>query len=413
MTVLDSVYNNHEEAVPVYIERGTHTFTRAASALAAGSFVTFAVLYSVQPLLPEFSREYGVSPAGASLSLSLSTGVLSVAMLLTAALSDAWGRKRIMAASLAASSLLILATAFAPNFATLLVLRALQGLTLSGLPAISMAYVNEEFDPRALGLVMGLNIAGNSLGGMAGRMVAGIVADLSSWRVAMATLGAFGIACSVWFWLALPRPRNFKPDPTRFRRALPAFWQHLRRPALLGLFGMGFLLMGSFVTLYNYIGYLLLSPPYHLSRAAVGSLYLVYLVGTFSSAWMGRVSDQLGHGKVLLAGVVITILGAWTTLCGSVVLKLVGLAIFTFGFFGSHSVTSSWVGVRAGTNRAQATSLYLLFYYVGSSVMGSLGGLFWSADGWLGVLGMVSILLTAAIVIALLLTRSEAASSTA
>lgn len=380
---------------------------RAASALAAGSFVTFAALYSVQPLLPEFSREYGVSPASASLSLSISTGVLSISMLLTAALSDAWGRKRMMLASLAASSLLVLLTAFAPNFATLLVLRALQGFTLAGLPAIAMAYVNEEFDPHDLGLVMGLNIAGNSLGGMAGRLVSGTVADLFSWRIAMIGIGIFGILASIWFWLALPRPAHFRPNPSTLRNTLPSFGQHLRRPVLLALFLMGFLLMGGFVTLYNYITYVLLSPPYHLSRSAIGALYLVYLVGTFSSAWMGRLSDQTGRGPVLFAGILITFVGAWMTWLPPVVFKLIGLAIFTFGFFGSHSVASSWVGAWAGHNRAQASSLYLLFYYVGSSLVGWIGGFFFNAWGWIGVLMLISVLLSTAIVVSVWLIRRE------
>ncbi|WP_273365398.1 MFS transporter [Alicyclobacillus herbarius] len=391
----------------MYIQRGSRAFVRAASALAAGSFVTFAALYSVQPLLPEFSREYGVSPASASLSLSISTGVLSISMLLTAALSDAWGRKRMMLASLAASSLLVLLTAFAPNFATLLVLRALQGFTLAGLPAIAMAYVNEEFDPHALGLVMGLNIAGNSLGGMAGRLVSGTVADLFSWRIAMIGIGIFGILASIWFWLALPRPAHFRPNPSTLRNTLPSFGQHLRRPVLLALFLMGFLLMGGFVTLYNYITYVLLSPPYHLSRSAIGALYLVYLVGTFSSAWMGRLSDQTGRGPVLFAGILLTLVGAWMTWLPPVVFKLIGLAIFTFGFFGSHSVASSWVGAWAGHNRAQASSLYLLFYYVGSSLVGWIGGFFFNAWGWIGVLMLISVLLSTAIVVSVWLIRRE------
>ncbi len=312
-----------------------------------------------------------------------------------------------MLASLAASSLLVLLTAFAPNFATLLVLRALQGFTLAGLPAIAMAYVNEEFDPHDLGLVMGLNIAGNSLGGMAGRLVSGTVADLFSWRIAMIGIGIFGILASIWFWLALPRPAHFRPNPSTLRNTLPSFGQHLRRPVLLALFLMGFLLMGGFVTLYNYITYVLLSPPYHLSRSAIGALYLVYLVGTFSSAWMGRLSDQTGRGPVLFAGILITFVGAWMTWLPPVVFKLIGLAIFTFGFFGSHSVASSWVGAWAGHNRAQASSLYLLFYYVGSSLVGWIGGFFFNAWGWIGVLMLISVLLSTAIVVSVWLIRRE------
>ncbi|MFS8514823.1 MAG: MFS transporter, partial [Planifilum fulgidum] len=165
--------------------------------------------------------------------------------------------------------------------------------------------------------------------------------------------------------------------------------RHLKNPSLLRLFFVSFVLMGSFVTLFNYIGFHLLAPPYSLSHSLIGWLFLVYLTGSFSSAWMGREADRRGRKKVLWTGLAVMLAGAALTLLPPLWCKVTGLALFTFGFFGSHSVASGWVGSTAQTAKAQAASLYLFFYYTGSSVFGTLGGWFWSCFGWFGVTGLI------------------------
>ena len=57
----------------------------------------------------------------------------------------------------------------------------------------------------------------------------------------------------------------------------------------------------------------------------------------------------------------------------------------TIGFFGAYSIASARVGRRALGQRGQASALYLFFYYLGSSVLGSLGGIAWTRAGWPGV----------------------------
>ena len=87
------------------------------------------------------------------------------------------------------------------------------------------------------------------------------------------------------------------------------------------------------------------------------------------------------------------VLGALVTLSQDVATMVVGIALFTCGFFGAHTIASSWVGIRARTARAQAASLYLFSYYLGSSVSGTVGGLFWTSYGWEGVVGLILALL--------------------
>jgi MFS transporter, YNFM family, putative membrane transport protein len=107
---------------------------------------------------------------------------------------------------------------------------------------------------------------------------------------------------------------------------------------------------------------------------------------------------------VLWIALLIMFLGACITLDTNLLVKIMGIAIFTFGFFGGHSIASSWVGRRATHDKAQASSLYLFFYYVGSSVGGTAGGTFWTSFGWGGVVAMIVCFLIFALILSIRLT---------
>ncbi len=392
-----------------YLERGSRSYWRASVALLFAGYATFSLLYYVQPLLPEFSKTFGVSPAQSSLALSFSTAALAIAIFVAGFVSESLSRHRLMTASLTLSSLLTLGAAFAPHWHQMLVLRALVGLALGGVPAVAMAYLAEEVHPDGLGLAMGLYVGGTAIGGMAGRVITGVLADLFTWRIAVGAIGVLGFASMLAFRALLPPSRHFTPrrglDLAHHRASLA---RHLRgRRELPVLFAMAFLLMGSFVTLYNYIGYRLLAPPYAMSQATIGAIFIVYLVGVVASPWSGRMADSLGRGRVLIASVGIMLTGVALTLLHPVAAIAAGIACVTFGFFAGHSVASGWVGRLAKQGKGQAAALYLLAYYLGSSLVGSFGGHFWSASGWPGVAGLVATLLAAAFAAALWLRRRE------
>lgn len=372
-----------------YLQKGTQEFTLANLALFAAGFITFANLYITQPLMPQFSKEFGVTPAVASLSLSVATVVLAFSLILFGSLSEAWGRKHLMTISIFIASFLTIALAFTSSFEMLLAVRVVQGFVFAGVPAIAMAYLGEEMDPSSLGVAMGLYISGNSVGGLAGRIIMGTMTDLFNWRIGMIVLGLLSLGICLYFVWALPTSKHFKARPLQFRTLTKSLFQHVKDPILVCLFGIAFTLMGSFVTLYNYIGFKLIEPPYNLSTAIVGWIFVVYLVGTFSSAWFGSLSDKFGRQRVLYAGILIMLSGALLTLPIILWIKLMGITVFTFGFFGAHSIASSWVSTRAKKDKAQASSLYLFAYYFGSSVGGTVGGFFWMHFGWNGVVGFI------------------------
>jgi len=389
----------------IYIEKNTPMFMRTVLALFCGGFSTFALLYCVQPMMPILSHEFSINAAQSSLILSVSTATLAIGLLITGPLSDALGRKPVMVAALSAAALFTIASALMPTWQGVLVTRALVGLSLSGLAAVAMTYLSEEIHPQHIGLAMGLYIGGNAIGGMSGRLIAGVLIDFVSWHTAMLVIGVLALTAAVVFWKILPESRNFRARSLNPRSLLDGFTVHFRDAGLPWLFLEGFLLMGAFVTLFNYIGYRLLAEPYHMSQALVGLLSVVYLSGIYSSAQIGALADKLGRRRVFWATIVLMSAGLALTLFTALPLVVIGMLTFTFGFFGAHSVASSWIGRRAPKAKGQASSLYLFSYYIGSSVAGTLGGVFWHAAGWNGIGLFIGTLLMIALGVAIHLAR--------
>lgn len=389
------------------IRAGSPAFRRVSLALFAAGFATFSLLYHVQPLLPLLADTFRVAPAEAALALSLATGFLSVAMLLAGALADMFGRRPVMVVSLTLSALLTLATAIVPSWHGLLAARALLGITLAGLPAVAMAYLGEEMDPGALDPAMGLYIAGSALGGMAGRLVTGVVVDFLPWQVATAGIGAAGLLAALAVWRYLPPSAGFTRRRVRPRAMLLALLVPLGQGRLRLLFLQGFLLMGAFVTLYNYIGFRLLASPFDLPQSLIGLIFAAYLFGMGSSAWVGRLVARHGRGPVMAAGVLIMAAGVALTATSLLPLVVAGIGLLTFGFFGAHSIASGWVGALAPvTGKAQASSLYLFSYYMGSSLVGAAGGVIWAAMGWTGLALAVGGMLCLSLLLIRILSRA-------
>ncbi|GJE56546.1 MULTISPECIES: MFS transporter [Methylobacterium] len=394
-----------DEAPNRLIEAGTPDFRRTTLALFAAGFSTFAVLYGVQPLMPVFADAFQVSPAESSLALSLPCATLAIALLIVSPLSEVWGRKPVMAVSLFASAILTIAAVMMPSWHGFLLLRALTGIAASGLPAVAMAYLSEEMHGRAIGLSMGLLIGGNALGGMVGRLLAGIIADHASWRLGLGLIGVLALLAAVAFQFALPASRHFKAHPMRWREVPASFGHHFTDAGLPWLFAESFLLMGGFVCVYNYIGFRLLDPPFSLSQTAIGAIFVVYLAGTASSAITGEIASRLGRRKVLWLAILLGLAGILLTLSDNLIAIIAGIVVITISFFGAHSVASSWIGRRAMTDRAQASSIYLCLYYLGSSVLGTTGGWFFAHAGWPGVAGFFGGLYVLALLVAIRLSR--------
>jgi len=396
-----------QDSLPHGIRPGTRAFFQVQVALFLGGFSTFSLLYSVQPLLPLFAADFNISPAHASIAVSTATGVMSVMLIVMSVISDRFGRRTIMLSSLLVASMLMIACAFTDDFFHLIILRTLQGAALAGLPAVAMAYLGEEIDYSGLGLAMGFYISGNAMGGMSGRFICAWVAEHSSWQTALVSLGVLSLIMVIGFWKLLPPSQRFQPRPLRLKLMRDGMLSHLKDSYMPWLFLTAFLLLGSFISVYNFIAFRLMEPPFSLSTGQIGSIFLLYIIGMFSSAWIGRVADKLGLARVLWAVVSLTLVGVLLTLSNSLWIVILGVAVLTFGFFGSHTVASSWVGRRAKQARGMASALYLWAYYFGSSVVGTLSGTLWGAGGWTAIVMCLVMCLGGCLAIAFHLLRLE------
>lgn len=388
---------------------GTAGYRRVVGALFAAGLTTFAVLYSTQALLPELVAQFDVSAVGSTLSLSLTTLGLGIALLVAGPASDVVGRTTFIHLSLAASAVVAAGCALAPTWPALLVLRLLQGVALAGLPAVATAYLREELHPSSHGRAAGLYIGGTALGGMLGRLLTGGVAEVAGWRWALAATALLGLVCAAVVRLLLPPSQRFVPAPTGLRTLLRMGRRALSDPGLLTLYAIGGCSVGALVAVFNTLGFRLSGAPFHLGIGAASLVFLVYPVGTLSSVAFGRLADRHGRRPVLPVGCLLAVAGALLTLVHSLPVLVLGLALMIAGFFAVHGVASGWVPARAhagGVATGQAAALYLFTYYLGSSVFGSLAGSAWTSAGWPGVVALAAALFLATAVLALLLRRT-------
>ncbi|WP_077193320.1 MFS transporter [Streptomyces lydicus] len=374
-------------------------YRRMSFALFAAGVATFALLYSTQALLPAISTDLRVSPDQASWTVSAATFGLALGVIPLSAVSERFGRRALMTASLSVAALIALVVPFAPSLGVLIALRAVQGVALAGLPASAMAFLAEEVRAKALVAAIGLFVAGNSIGGMSGRIVTGWVAQAWGWRAALGAVGMLAVVCAVTFRLLVPRARHFAPRAVGPRALARTLGGHLADPLLRRLYGIGALFMTVFGAVYTVIGYRLVAEPFNLPQGIVGSIFVIYLVGTVSSAAAGKLVARVGRRGALYLAVGTTSTGLLLSLADSVGAVLAGLVLITAGFFAGHAVASSSVSRTAKTARAQASALYQCAYYVGSSLGGALGAAAFHAVGWEGtvLLGLAAMLGAASI----------------
>lgn len=382
---------------------------RITLALSLAGFSCFMLLYGTQPLLPQLTGAFGISPGTASLSVTAGTGLMALLLIPLSLLADRYGRERLMRLGLVGAAGFSLASAWAPDFTLLVLARAGLGLCVAGVPAAAMAYLGEELPVGERARAMGLYIGANALGGMAGRLIAASVSDWTgSWHHGLAAIGLLGLVVAAVFWRLLPPAAHFEPRSLQPRALFADVRRIYADPGLPWLFCIAFLGMGTLVGLYNYLPFRLSAAPYGLGPAAIGSIFLLYAVGSYASAWAGRQVARHGRQRILLGMALLMTAGIAVTLASPLWLIIGGLALYTFGFFAVHTVASAWVGHRAGTRRGLVSALYLSSYYLGGSVIGTATGWAWTEAGWAGVIAAMLVCAAAVIGIAALLRRLAA-----
>jgi predicted MFS family arabinose efflux permease len=380
--------------------KGSRAYGRILAGLSFAGVATFAQLYSTQAVLPLLASDLRITAAEAALTISLATVGLAVTVIPWSFLADRIGRVKAMTWGISIATVLGLLVPLATSFGVLLALRLLEGMALGGIPAIAIAYLNEEVTKAHAALAAGSYVAGTTLGGLAGRLVAGPAGELWGWRAAALAVSVLATLAAVAFLVLVPRARGFVSARASLGGAFRTLGGHLRNIRLLALYVQAFLMMGGFVAVYNYLGFRLSGNPFNLPATLISLIFLAYLSGTVSSRWAAGLTMRFGRRNVLLAGLALSTVGLALTLAPYLPLILAGLVVFTGGFFAAHSIGAGWTGAIASSGRAQAASLYNLAYYLGSSIIGWAGGLVFQSWGWFALAATVMALacLTAAAV---------------
>ncbi|MGB3774566.1 MAG: MFS transporter [Leeuwenhoekiella sp.] len=358
--------------------------TRIRYSIFLSGIAVFAQLYLFQPLLPALCAQFNIVPATSSLVISAGTVGMAVGLFIFAFRADAIDRKKLMVYSLLFSAFLTVLSAFSPNFFILVALCFLKGVLLSGDSAVALAYLSEELSAAILGVAISIYLSGNTFGGMLGRVTSGLLEGWIGWRWATISLGILSFLLALIFNKYLPKSTNFTPKSVVLHQKIALMSQFLKNPTLLAMFFIAALCMGTFVSVYNYLDFRLAAPPFSLPHYVIALIFLMYLAGIAGSLVTGKWSDRRNPAWVLKIVLIIFFIGLASLFSQNLWLLILGLGVLTFGFFGAHTMASRLVSEHAPEGKSSAVSLYWLFYYIGSSVLGSLTGILISVWSWNG-----------------------------
>lgn len=392
MDRIQSLKMHHPKA-----EMGSVRFKRIRNCIFLSGLSVFAQLYLFQPVLSDLCRDFQIDPATSSLAVSFSTLGMAAGLFIWAFKADTLGRAKLMSFSLIASAILTLLSSLAWNFPMVLALSLLKGMALSGVSAVALAYLNEEVSPAVLGTAISLYLSGNTIGGMSGRVCGALIAGWSSWHITALCLGLSALAIGIVFARRFPASLHFHPQHTDVRIKFRRMGSFLTHFAFLGLFLTAALILGAFVSVYNYISFVLEAEPFNLPHYIVAMIFLMYITGVAGSMCIGWLSDRHDAALLLKISLLLMLAGVLLLLVMKLWALIAGLGIVTFAFSGANAMSSRIVSIRAHRAKSSATCLYWLFYYVGSSIIGASSGLVLTSHGWnsfvLAIAGIVLIAL--------------------
>ena len=362
------------------------SFRRAA--VGSPGFCAFFNMYGPQSLLPSLARDFDATPAQISLTVTATTLAIALSAPFAGAIADVLGRKRVIAAAMVLATIPLIMIALAPSLHALVFWRFVLGLALPPIFTVVVSYIGEEWPPAQAMGAMGVYMAATSVGGFAGRLVSGLLADLVGWRAGFLMTAAMTFACGIAVAAILPRERNF----TRSEGLLVSGRQmlgHLRNPQLLATYAVGLGTLFTFIALFTYVTFLLAAPPFNLSPTLLGSIFVTYLAGATAVLGLGRAIARFGRRPLVIGAIGLWTTGALLTLVPSLPMIIAGLAVAACGGFIVQATSTGYVALTAESGRTSAVGLYATSYYIGGSVGAVLPGLTWSIGGWLGCVAMV------------------------
>jgi MFS family permease len=358
-------------------------------AVVVAGFCAFLQLYATQPILPLLTRIFDAGTVEVSLTVTMAALGVAVSAPFAGLLADRFGRKRVIVISaflLAACSLL---AATSPNLHVLILWRFLQGVFTPGVFSVTVSYINDEWAGGGVGTALSAYVSGTVMGGFSCRFISGLVAARWGWRMSFVTLGLLSLAGAIAVLLLLRSEHTVRRSVLAARQLPVAIGAHLRNRLLLATYLVGFCVLFSLVAIFTYVTFYLAAPPFHLDAGALGSIFLVYVIGAAANPIAGRMIDRYGHRAVLAVSMSVCVAGVALTLVPALWVVCVGLTFCCTGVFASQTSASAFIGIAAEQNRALAVGLYATFYYLGGSLGAVILGYFWNWAGWLACVAFI------------------------
>ncbi|OPC25792.1 MFS transporter [Elizabethkingia meningoseptica] len=376
-------------------DRNSKRFRNIKLCIFLSGLSVFAQIYLFQPLLPMVSEHFQRSVGDSSLLVSSSTIGMALGLFFFAFKADDFSRKKLMVFSLLTSAILTIISVWIPSLPLLMAIGVIKGFVISGVSSVALAYLTEEVSVAIVGMAISMYISGNTIGGMSGRILATIIAGEMGWQKAVLIIGIESLLMGLIFWKFFPESRFFVPQKINFSRKLKQMGKFISDPYMLRLYLIAALLMGVFVSVYNYLTFRLESPPFSLNHLFVAFIFLMYTFGVFGTMATSRLSQRFEQKYILRIFIITMLGGVCLLLSHNITLLIIGLALLTFSFFAVHTMASRLITLHAKEGKSSATSIYWLFYYFGSSILGSGTGYLLHATSWTGFVTVL--LLTVAI----------------
>jgi predicted MFS family arabinose efflux permease len=368
--------------------------TISARQLAVGliGYCAFVNLYAPQSILPLLSQEFGATAAQVSTIITVSTLAVAVTAPFTGAIADVLGRKRVIVAAMFVLVVPTLMVGLATSLSAFIFWRAVQGLVLPPIFAVTVAYIGDEWPPREATTAAGIYSSGSSIGGFTGRLITGLLADLIGWRAGFIALAGIAFAGAIATIFLLPHERKF----VRSEGLLASGRQmlaHFRNGQLLATYAVGFGVLFNFICTFTYVSFHLAAAPYNLSATWLGAIFVVYLTGSALTPWAGWAIGRFGRRRFTARVLALWIAGIALTLVPSLPLIILGLAISAGCGLVCQAISIGYVTTTAKAGRSSAVGLYVTSFYVGGSFGAALGGLAWTLGGWPACVALVATML--------------------
>lgn len=361
----------------------------------------FLQVYSIQAILPVLMMDFTATEVQAGMIVGATILAIAIMSPFLGMLSDAVGRKSFIVGALLFLAIPTALIAQSPNIGWMGMWRFMQGLSVPGITVVTIAYIGEEFEGRALTELMSFYVSGSVLGGFMGRFLLGHLHELIGWRAGYYVMAGMTLIGALWVGKMLPASRHFVANPN-FRSAMQTLGEHLVNRYVVTSCLLGACVLFSLVGCFTFINLHLADTPYELSTGALANIFAVYLIGVVITPLSTTLLRRFGSARTVRVAVIISMFGVLLTLVTPLWGIVLGLAIMSSGVFITQAATISYIAVNVKKGRSLASGLYYMGYYAGGTMGAWLCGIAyargqWSLTVWLLLFVQVLALLVASI----------------